>query len=113
MSPAAVRRLDIAGAAVSLLTLALAVLWAFPLLWSIVVTMVPRQPGGSVLDTDLRVRGIEALRVVDASAMPDLITGHINACVMMMAEKASDLIKGRPVPAQPAARAAQDRAEIA
>lgn len=50
MSPAAIRRLDVVGAAVSLLTLALAILWAFPLLWSIMVTMVPRQPGGSVLD---------------------------------------------------------------
>jgi len=41
------------------------------------------------------VRGFEALRVVDASAMPDLIGAHINACVIMMAEKASDMIRGR------------------
>jgi choline dehydrogenase-like flavoprotein len=49
-----------------------------------------------VLDSDLKVRGIEGLRVCDASAMPDLVSAHINACVIMMADKASDLIRGRP-----------------
>jgi choline dehydrogenase-like flavoprotein len=48
-----------------------------------------------VLEPDLKVRGIERLRVCDASAMPDLVSAHINACVIMMADKASDIIRGR------------------
>ncbi len=58
----------------------------------------------SVLDPELKVRGIEGLRVVDASAMPDIVSAHINACVLMLAEKASDMIRGRaPLPAEPSA----------
>ncbi len=48
----------------------------------------------SVCDPQLRVRGTERLRVCDASAMPDIVSAHINACILMMAEKASDLISG-------------------
>jgi choline dehydrogenase-like flavoprotein len=57
--------------------------------------------GDAVLDPALRVRGIEGLRVADASAMPDLVSGNINACVLMIAEKASDLILGKPPLADP------------
>ncbi len=49
----------------------------------------------AVLDPQMNVHGVQGLRVVDASAMPDMVSAHINACVLMMAEKASDMIRGR------------------
>ncbi len=50
----------------------------------------------AVVDSDGRVEGTRGLRVVDASVMPDLTSGNINAPVIMIAEKIADSVRGRP-----------------
>jgi choline dehydrogenase len=55
--------------------------------------------GMSVVDGEGRVHGIEGLRVVDASIMPRITTGNLNAPTIMLAEKIADRIRGRaPLP---------------
>jgi choline dehydrogenase len=54
--------------------------------------MGPDHQTNAVLDPQLRVRGVQGLRVVDCSAMPTLVSGNTNWPAVMMGEKASDLI---------------------
>ena len=51
----------------------------------------------TVVDPETRVKGVAGLRIVDASIMPSIASSNLNAVVMMMAERASDLIRGRPL----------------
>ena len=48
----------------------------------------------SVVDPELRVRGVDGLRVADASVMPTIIRGHTHAPSVLVGEKAVDLIRG-------------------
>ncbi len=55
--------------------------------------MGPKGAEGVVVDPELRVHGIEGLRVADASVMPEVTTGNIVAVCMMIGERAADFIK--------------------
>jgi choline dehydrogenase len=61
---------------------------------------------GSVVDDELRVNGLEGLRVVDASVMPMVPRGNTNAPVIAVAERAADLIRGTKAPTVEAQEAA-------
>ncbi len=60
--------------------------------------MGPESDPTSVVDDQLRVRGLEGLRVADASVMPMMLSANINAATMMIADKASDMIRGKQAP---------------
>jgi choline dehydrogenase len=57
--------------------------------------MAPDNDPTAVVDDQLRVRGLENLRVVDASIMPTMPSANLNASVLMLAEKAADMIRGK------------------
>jgi choline dehydrogenase len=56
--------------------------------------MGPATDPGAVVDDELRLHGLAGLRVVDASIMPTMLSANLNAATLMLADKASDLIRG-------------------
>jgi choline dehydrogenase len=60
--------------------------------------MGPRTDPLAVVDDELRVHGLEGLRVIDASIMPTMLSANLNAATLMLADKASDLIRGKAAP---------------
>jgi choline dehydrogenase len=60
--------------------------------------MGPADAKWAVVDDQLRVHGLQGLRVVDASIMPRMISANLNASTLMIADKASDMIRGKTAP---------------
>jgi choline dehydrogenase len=60
--------------------------------------MGPKTDPLAVVDDELRVHGLQGLRVIDASIMPTMLSANLNAATLMLADKASDLIRGRAAP---------------
>jgi choline dehydrogenase len=58
--------------------------------------MGPRTDPMAVVDSELRVHGLAGLRVIDASIMPTMLSANLNAATLMLADKASDMIRERP-----------------
>lgn len=62
--------------------------------------MGPKEDKHSVVDPTGRVHGLDGLRIVDSSVIPSIVTGNLNACTIMIAERMSDFIRGHdPLPA--------------
>jgi choline dehydrogenase len=68
--------------------------------------MAPASDPLAVVDDQLRVHGMQGLRVIDASIMPTMLSANLNAATLMIADKASDLVLGRRAP-EPIMLAAQ------
>ncbi len=66
----------------------------------------------AVLDTELRVRGVDGLRVIDGSAMPRVTHGPTNAPILMMAEKASDMLLDKHAPPPTLERTRREAADL-
>jgi len=60
--------------------------------------MGPAESTWAVVDDQLRVHGLDGLRVIDASIMPRMISANLNASTLMIADKAADMIRGRRLP---------------
>ena len=60
--------------------------------------MGPADARWAVVDDQLRVHGLQGLRVIDASIMPRMISANLNASTLMIADKASDMIRGKAAP---------------
>jgi choline dehydrogenase len=58
----------------------------------------PADSTWAVVDDQMRVHGLQGLRVIDASIMPRMISANLNASTLMIADKASDLIRGKSAP---------------